>query len=110
MRIELWMSSDLARLPGVSLPDYQHRLAFFYEDTTSKDVWFAAERAWRITNAAINRLEGEELKLRHDFQSVAPGQALSVGDIVKAGESSFVCERTGFSVHAPKETKRPTPR
>lgn len=109
MRVELWMASDLARLPGVSLPEYQHRLAFFYNDTTSKDAKFAAERAWRITNAAINRLEGEDLKLRQDFQSVAPGQALSFGDIVKVDGSSLMCEKNGFSVYVSGETKRPIP-
>ena len=97
MKIELWMASDLCRLPDVSVDKYAHRLAFFYEDSVSKSARSASERAWRITNAAINRLEGEELQLRLQFESVAPGQALSVGDMVKVDGATMICERVGFS-------------
>lgn len=100
MRVELWMASDLSRLPDVALSGYAHRLAFFYEDDESPNALAAAERAWRITNGAINRLEGGDLELRLQFESVAPGQALSVGDKVKFGEATLVCESVGFS--APK--------
>jgi len=97
MKVELWMSTDLARLPNQMGKGFAQRLAFFYEDSTSKSARAAAERAWRITNAAINRLEGEELELRQQFESVAPGQALSVGDAVKVDGATLICERTGFS-------------
>lgn len=109
MKIELWVSSDLARLPKTPLDQYKHRLIFFYNDEESKTPNSAAERAWRITNAAINRLEGLELKLRQDFDSVAKGQTLGVGDLVKVNGSSFVCEPSGFSPCAAGETKGPAP-
>lgn len=98
MRVELWMASDLCRMPNMSTSEHAHRLAFFYDDNESKSVRAASERAWRITNAAINRLEGEELKLRLQFESVAPGQALSVGDKVKVDGATMICERIGFSI------------
>lgn len=97
MRVELWMASDLSRLPDVPVSQYAHRLAFFYEDDESPHVNLAAERAWRITNGAINRLEGKDLELRLQFESVAAGQALSVGDKVKIGETTLICESTGFA-------------
>lgn len=97
MRVELWIASDLSRLPNVAVSEYAHRLAFFYDDDESPNVHSAAERAWRITNGAINRLEGRDLELRMLFESVAPGQALSVGDRVKVGNTTVVCEPTGFS-------------
>jgi hypothetical protein len=96
MNVEIWVLNDLKRLAGTQFDQYPRELKFIYEDAESKNDAEAAERAWSITSAAINRLQGEELDLRLKWESVAAGLTLGVGDVVKIDTRSYVCQVSGF--------------
>lgn len=96
MKIELWIAGDLTRSPGHSIDEHPKLMAYFYQDDESTSINQALERAWLITNGAINRLEGKDLEHREIFHSIAPGQALSVGDLVHVESRWFECKPQGF--------------
>jgi hypothetical protein len=96
MKIELWIAGDLTRSPGRSPDEHPKLMTYFYEDDESTGINQALERAWLITNGAINRLEGKDLEHREIFHSIAPGQTLSVGDLVHVDSRWFECKPQGF--------------
>lgn len=93
MKVEIWIESGFSAPPGKPrklIP------VFEYTDRISKTVTEAADRAWRITNAAIIRLEGEELHLRTVWDTLNPGRSLSVGDVVVVDGRRVKCRPFGW--------------
>lgn len=108
MKIELWITGDLTRSPSHNLNEHPKLLTYFYEDDESPGVNQALDRAWYITNGAINRLEGKDLEHREAFHSIAPGQVLSVGDLVRVESRWFECEPQGFKEVRDPRSNHPT--
>lgn len=84
---ETWIGGSL---------DKMHRFAFSYEDTKSAAPVQAAERAWLITNGAIQRLDEEDLRLRQQWEASYGGHTVSVGDIVIVDDVPYSCAAGGW--------------
>lgn len=108
MNIELWITGDLTRSPGHSPDEHPKLLTYHYKDDESTTTNQALERAWYITNGAINRLEGKDLEHREKFHSIVPGQVLSVGDLVRVESRWYECEPQGFKEVKDPQSNHPT--
>lgn len=92
MNIQILIEDSLR----AGLQNQAHRFAFEYEDTVSSSDSEAAERAWRITNGAINRLTGEDLELRLKWEAQHVGNVLSTGDVVMVDGRAYSCTPSGW--------------
>lgn len=92
MNIQVLIDDDLR----AGIQHRAHRFAFEYEDTVSAGDSEATERAWRITNGAINRLAGEDLDLRLRWESIHHGNTISAGDVVVVDGRAYACTPSGW--------------
>lgn len=94
MNVEIRVWNDLCR-PVVGRSDVVIR--FVYVDRVSDSHRAACDRAWRITSAAIMRLDGEDLEIRMKWESVAGGLTVSVGDVVVVDGVGYRCVPGGWA-------------
>ena len=93
MNVEVLVRNDLCR-PAVGQSNVVIR--FVYVDRVSDSHRAACDRAWRITSAAIMRLDGEDLEIRMKWESVARGLTVSVGDVVVVDGVKYRCTPGGW--------------
>lgn len=98
MRVDLWVSDDLARRPE-DLPAL--RWVAGWEDVDSASAAAAAERAWRVCNHGEQALDEDERAWREEWDRHANGVRLGVGDVVVADGRPLRCEARGFSPTQP---------
>lgn len=101
MKVEVWCR-PLAVVPGVRSP--LQKLAE-WDDPDSGSPSRAAERAWEITNAHPERLEGWMAVVRRMWDDAAGGLSFGVGDVVVVDGTRFECPVGGF--RRPPEQVRP---
>jgi hypothetical protein len=95
MRVQVWLRDDLTRLHNGQVASHQRITE--WDDPTSSSITAAAERAWRTCSWDPSDLELEESVWRANFDDVAAGRRLSVGDVVVVDGQALRCDRAGFS-------------
>ena len=96
MKVRIETVNDLCRLVK---PDTERSvvLHFEYVDDESTSHREACQRAWRITSAAIMRLNEKDLSIRMKWEANARGLGLSVGDVVSVDGVRYQCCPDGWS-------------
>lgn len=84
MIVEVWVRNDMMRMKGTTIDDYHRTIRFIYEDKVSASAKHAAQRLWNVTNTISAKLEGDDLKLREDWNREMKGFSFGVGDAIFA--------------------------
>ena len=92
MNVEVWCRS-LAVLPG---QPPRHAPVLSWDDPVSGTPRAALEKAWSLTNANPERLDGWEAGVRSEWDRVAGGLSLGVGDVVVVDGTRYSCVTGGF--------------